>query len=65
VPVLAVAMSWASLGAIPDWLTLLGGLLCLAGVAVSRTRGGRRSEKGNGDPRSRDGRWRAAGLGHH
>ena len=38
VPVLAVAMSWAFLGVIPGWLTLLGGLGCLAGVAVSRTR---------------------------
>jgi drug/metabolite transporter (DMT)-like permease len=45
VPVLAVAMSWAFLDAVPGWLTLLGGLLCLAGVAVSRTRGRRRGGK--------------------
>jgi drug/metabolite transporter (DMT)-like permease len=45
VPVLAIAMSWAFLDAVPGWLTLLGGLLCLAGVAASRTRGGRSSQK--------------------
>lgn len=45
VPVLAVTMSWVFLGAVPGWLTLLGGLLCLTGVAVSRTRGGRRGEQ--------------------
>ena len=45
VPVLAVAMSWAFLHAVPGSLTLLGGLLCLAGVAVSRMRGSRRGEK--------------------
>jgi drug/metabolite transporter (DMT)-like permease len=50
VPVLAVAMSWAFLGAVPGWLTLLGGLLCLAGVAVSRTRGGRRGEQATAIP---------------
>jgi drug/metabolite transporter (DMT)-like permease len=40
VPALAVAMSWAFLGEVPGRLTLLGGLLCLAGVAVSRVRRG-------------------------
>ncbi len=45
VPVLAVAMSWAFLGTVPGWLTFLGGLLCLAGVAVSRTCRGRRGQK--------------------
>jgi drug/metabolite transporter (DMT)-like permease len=44
VPVLAVALSWAFLGEVPRWLTLAGGLLCLAGVAVSRTRGRRTGE---------------------
>ncbi|WP_405421018.1 DMT family transporter [Streptomyces erythrochromogenes] len=36
VPAIVVLMSWALLAEVPGWLTLLGGLLCLAGVAVSR-----------------------------
>ncbi|RKN43807.1 DMT family transporter [Streptomyces hoynatensis] len=36
VPALVVAMSWLALDEIPGWLTLAGGALCLAGVAVSR-----------------------------
>jgi drug/metabolite transporter (DMT)-like permease len=36
VPALVVLMSWAMLGEVPGALTLAGGLLCLAGVAVSR-----------------------------
>ncbi|MDL4771150.1 MULTISPECIES: DMT family transporter [Thermomonosporaceae] len=36
VPALVVLMSWAALGEIPGTVTLAGGLLCLAGVAVSR-----------------------------
>lgn len=38
VPALVVLMSWGALGEIPGWLTLVGGLFCLAGVAVSRSR---------------------------
>ncbi|MFE9775438.1 DMT family transporter [Streptomyces sp. NPDC005931] len=38
VPALVVLMSWAALGEVPGPLTLLGGVLCLAGVAVSRSR---------------------------
>lgn len=38
VPALVIAMSWLLLGEIPGWLTFAGGALCLAGVAVSRTR---------------------------
>ncbi|MEW2416980.1 DMT family transporter [Streptomyces sp. NPDC046866] len=38
VPAIVVALSWILLGEVPAWLTLLGGLLCLAGVAVSRYR---------------------------
>jgi drug/metabolite transporter (DMT)-like permease len=34
-------MSWLFLGEIPGWFTLAGGVLCLAGVAVSRRRGAR------------------------
>lgn len=36
VPAIVVLLSWALLAEVPAWLTLLGGLLCLAGVAVSR-----------------------------
>jgi drug/metabolite transporter (DMT)-like permease len=36
VPALVVLMSWLLLGEVPGLLTLLGGVLCLAGVAVSR-----------------------------
>ncbi|MFI2763015.1 DMT family transporter [Streptomyces echinatus] len=38
VPALVVLMSWAALGEVPGMLTLAGGVLCLAGVAVSRSR---------------------------
>ncbi|MQY16379.1 hypothetical protein SRB5_65780 [Streptomyces sp. RB5] len=44
VPALVVLMSWLVLDEIPGWLTLAGGVLCLAGVAVSR-RGGRREPR--------------------
>lgn len=37
-PALVVLMSWALLSEVPGWLTLAGGGLCLAGVAVSRAR---------------------------
>lgn len=38
VPAIVVIMSWVLLDEVPGWLTLVGGALCLAGVAVSRTR---------------------------
>jgi drug/metabolite transporter (DMT)-like permease len=38
VPALVVGMSWAFLGEVPGPVTLAGGVLCLAGVAVSRSR---------------------------
>ncbi|MEV5439155.1 DMT family transporter [Streptomyces sp. NPDC052682] len=38
VPALVVGMSWLVLGEVPGPLTLAGGALCLAGVAVSRSR---------------------------
>jgi drug/metabolite transporter (DMT)-like permease len=41
VPPLVVIMSWVVLDEVPGWLTLAGGALCLAGVAVSRRRGRR------------------------
>lgn len=37
VPALVVLMSWLALGEVPGWLAFVGGVLCLAGVAVSRT----------------------------
>jgi drug/metabolite transporter (DMT)-like permease len=36
VPGIAVLVSWATLGETPTALGLLGGALCLAGVAISR-----------------------------
>ncbi|WP_433468488.1 DMT family transporter [Spirillospora sp. CA-128828] len=36
-PALVVAMSWLFLGEVPGLITLAGGLLCLTGVAVSRS----------------------------
>ncbi|MFF5976310.1 DMT family transporter [Streptomyces sp. NPDC012769] len=38
VPALVVLMAWLVLGELPGLLTLAGGALCLAGVAVSRSR---------------------------
>ncbi|MFD7703024.1 DMT family transporter [Streptomyces caelestis] len=38
VPALVVLMSWLALDEVPGPLTLVGGALCLAGVAVSRSR---------------------------
>ncbi len=39
VPPLALLFAWAFLGEVPPALVLPGGLLCLAGVALARTRG--------------------------
>lgn len=52
VPALAVLLSWLTLGQVPRWLTLAGGVLCLAGVAVSRG-GKRRGRKRSPVPRDR------------
>ncbi|MFI0981581.1 DMT family transporter [Streptomyces sp. NPDC021093] len=38
VPAIVVLMSWLLLDEVPGWVTLLGGMVCLAGVAVSRSR---------------------------
>ncbi|MGI5358780.1 DMT family transporter [Streptomyces sp. CA-252508] len=38
VPAIVVLLSWFVLDEAPAWLTLLGGLLCLIGVAISRYR---------------------------
>ncbi|MFG2196502.1 DMT family transporter [Streptomyces sp. NPDC048639] len=45
VPGLVVLMSWIVLGEVPGLLTLLGGALCLAGVAVARMRPRRGSRR--------------------
>jgi drug/metabolite transporter (DMT)-like permease len=38
VPALVIVMSWLVLSEVPGWWTFAGGALCLAGVALSRTR---------------------------
>ncbi len=43
VPGLVVLMSWLILGQVPRWLTIAGGALCLAGVAVTRSRSARKA----------------------
>ncbi|MFJ3673080.1 DMT family transporter [Streptomyces sp. NPDC090106] len=45
VPALVVLMSWLALGEVPGPLTLAGGALCLAGVAVSRSRAAARQAR--------------------
>ncbi|MGW0878843.1 DMT family transporter [Streptomyces sp. NPDC002671] len=52
VPALVVLMSWLALGEVPKALTLAGGVLCLAGVAVSRSRAsGQERRVAAGEPR--------------
>lgn len=43
VPAIVVGMSWLFLDEIPTWLTLGGGALALVGVAISRSRGRKKS----------------------
>lgn len=38
VPALVIVMSWLLLSEVPSWLTFAGGVLCLAGVAITRAR---------------------------
>jgi drug/metabolite transporter (DMT)-like permease len=38
VPAIVIALSWLLLAEVPAWLTLAGGVLCLAGVAITRAR---------------------------
>lgn len=53
VPAVVVLMSWAMLGEVPGWLSLVGGLVCLAGVAISRGRPRRRlSPPSTGEPQA-------------
>ncbi|MCY0949827.1 DMT family transporter [Streptomyces sp. H27-S2] len=48
VPAVVVLIAWIALDEIPGWLTLLGGAICLAGVAVSRRRPVRPTPAGAG-----------------
>lgn len=48
VPAIVVLMSWAVLNEVPGPLTFAGGLVCLAGVAVSRSRARPRPGTGRG-----------------
>jgi drug/metabolite transporter (DMT)-like permease len=43
IPAVAVLLSWAFLGEIPTWLTFVGGVLCVLGVAITRSRARSRS----------------------
>ncbi|MEU8651243.1 DMT family transporter [Streptomyces sp. NPDC048737] len=52
VPSLVVLMSWLFLGEVPGVLTLAGGALCLAGVAVSRSGVGAPERKTRAEPSS-------------
>lgn len=62
VPALVVGMSWVFLGEVPGVATLLGGVLCLVGVAISRSRGRGASVTRSG-PRGRDGRRAGTSAG--
>ncbi|MET7285678.1 DMT family transporter [Streptomyces sp. NPDC005573] len=59
VPALVVLMSWLVLGEVPGPLTLGGGVLCLAGVAVSRSRA---AARGGERPAARTRLWPGAEL---
>ncbi|MFE3192690.1 DMT family transporter [Nocardia sp. NPDC059240] len=50
VPALVILMSWLALGEVPAPLALLGGLLCLAGVALTRSGSARRTVAPTADP---------------
>jgi drug/metabolite transporter (DMT)-like permease len=57
-PALVVLMSWLFLGEVPGLLTLVGGVLCLAGVAVSRSRAAARARGPGAAPEPRPERVR-------
>jgi drug/metabolite transporter (DMT)-like permease len=40
IPAVAILLSWALLGEVPGWLTLVGGALCVLGVVVALGTGG-------------------------
>lgn len=55
VPAVVILISWIALGEVPGWVTLLGGAICLGGVAVSRLRPGRASRTPSAAPPVPDG----------
>lgn len=55
VPAVVILISWIALGEVPGWVTLLGGAICLGGVAVSRLRPGRASQTSSVAPPVPDG----------
>jgi drug/metabolite transporter (DMT)-like permease len=55
VPALVIAMSWVFLDEVPGWIAFLGGVLCLAGVAVSRSRPRRPSPRPAAEPAAEPG----------
>ncbi len=63
VPALVVLMSWAILGQTPKALGFVGGVLCLAGVAVSRRRARAASPDRADSPDKADSPDRAASSG--
>lgn len=64
VPALSIVLSWLLLDEVPTPWALIGGIICLAGVAVSRRRGvERKSLRPGADPGRRSVRGRAIG-GH-
>jgi drug/metabolite transporter (DMT)-like permease len=38
VPVVTVLLAWAFLAQVPPWLSIVGGAVCLIGVAVTRSK---------------------------
>ncbi|MFF3847617.1 DMT family transporter [Streptomyces sp. NPDC002328] len=61
VPALVVLMSWLALDEVPGPLTLAGGALCLAGVAVSRSRRRRRPVSDGADVPSKTSHQKTSG----
>lgn len=51
VPAVVVLIAWIALDEVPAGLTLLGGAICLAGVAVSRKRRAPREQRAPREPR--------------
>ncbi|MBM7770674.1 drug/metabolite transporter (DMT)-like permease [Actinokineospora baliensis] len=52
VPALVLLMSWLFLGEVPAALTLVGGALCLLGVAVARSKNSSKNSSGSTSPAS-------------
>ena len=46
VPAIVVLLSWIFLNEVPGWLTAVGGVLCLAGVAVTRSKSQKTADAG-------------------